>query len=246
MLETMPKANFHYFLLARGSQGWSFSICSLSWKLGKTPWFIAQKGSRFPVGCWENKRKQEAFAHEVVLLLCSKNRASLLEAGNSVLSSFGLCWKARFPDFTIFGLLKLLISRYLYFLNENACFFNKVLFLSHLKRECFCFHLKLSRLSWEYPWEIWHLLPTCLGFLFCFVILGWPDKLLEWLWLWKDFFERVEWSQEREAPKYWIALEFFTIAAVFLVRKVIRCLWMFQKTKGKKADSMLKYPLGDP
>lgn len=39
---------------------------------------------------------------------------------------------------------------------------------------------------------------------------------------------------------------FFTIAAVFLVRKVIRCLWMFQKTKGKKADSMLKYPLGDP
>lgn len=27
---------------------------------------------------------------------------------------------------------------------------------------------------------------------------------------------------------------FFTIAAVFLVRKVIRCLWMFQKTKGKK------------
>lgn len=42
-----------------------------------------------------------------------------------------------------------------------------------------------------------------------------------------------------------IAFEFFTIAAVFLVRKVIRCLWMFQKTKVKKADSMLKYPLGD-
>lgn len=50
---------------------------------------------------------------------------------------------------------------------------------------------------------------------------------------------------EGEAPKHRIALEPFTIAAVFLVRKVIRCLWMFQKTKGKKADSMVKYPLGD-
>ena len=30
VLEIMPKANFHYFLLARRRQGWSFSIFSLS------------------------------------------------------------------------------------------------------------------------------------------------------------------------------------------------------------------------
>lgn len=32
----------------------------------------------------------------------------------------------------------------------------------------------------------------------------------------------------------------FTIAAVFLVRKVIRCLWMFQKTKGEKSRFHVK------
>lgn len=116
----------------------SFLHLQRSRKLGKTPWFRAQRGVSFQLVLEETK--QRGFAHKVVLLLCSKNRPSPSGAGRSRPVSPGLCWKAEFLDLTLVGLLELLVPRYIYFLTKKTYFVSEVLFISHLTRECFCLH----------------------------------------------------------------------------------------------------------
>lgn len=58
VLETVLTVNFCcFFLLARGSQGWSFWY--FSWKLVKIPWFREQKGVGFQLVLEETKQNNK-------------------------------------------------------------------------------------------------------------------------------------------------------------------------------------------
>lgn len=84
--------------------------------------------------------------------------------------------ETEFLDWTLIGLLELLIPRYIYFPSEKIYFISEGLFISHLRRNAFAFTESYPESALE-KYGIYYL--NSLEFFILFCGFGWPHKLLE-------------------------------------------------------------------